>query len=65
MGDWVGRASVGGWVIVCGVVTTSHVKGVCRFSLPLPPMDQVEDSQFVFLWCGWAVTPHREGQHRH
>ena len=24
----------------------------------------MKDSQFVMLLCRWAITPHREGQHR-
>ena len=31
---------------------------------PSPPKTQVKDSQFVMLLCRWAITPHREGQHR-
>ena len=42
------------------VATASHVEGVVTYP-PLPPMDQVEDSQFMLLWCDRAVTPHREG----
>ena len=40
------------------MVTASHVKGVVTYP-PLLPLDQVEDSQFILLWCDRAVTPHR------
>ena len=42
------------------MVTANYVKGVVTYP-PLPPMDQVEDSQFVLLWGDRAVTPHRRG----